>query len=253
MSKNDEHHVRVEAGQILNPECFPLPNELVCIQVPKVFDQVALRECMHRSFTVYTGGQPLPDVDFLGATNFDITNVKVLKSEESLTKAGFKKLKIAVTISYDVTYSVGGVQRTVTDTPTFVLTINDIYCPACTTQIGLTGFHQAPNFTADLDGSLIKVEAIADAFNDMFITTHHDNSCQNIVLTLDLGAFFIVKCECIVQLLVPAYGYCPVPPEQQNAAALDCTTFNDRTRTPFPTRFFPDQKWNPLDRPTRED
>jgi len=88
---------------------------------------------------------------------------------------------------------------------------------------------------------LIKVEALAEAFNDAI-------NPNTGMLTLDIGVFFIVKCECVVQLLVPSYGYCPVPPEQSNPAVQNCKTFNDRCKTPFPTKFFPDQKWNPLDK-----
>ena len=72
-------------------------------------------------------------------------------------------------------------------------------------------------------------------------------------LTFDIGAFFVIKCECVVQLLIPAYGYCPVPPEQENAAEQNCTNFNNRCHTPFPIQFFPDEKWNPLDKGKKED
>ena len=67
------------------------------------------------------------------------------------------------------------------------------------------------------------------------------------MLTLDIGVFFVVKCECVVQLLIPSYGYCPVPPEQNVSHSQNCKTFVDKKKTPFPTKFFPEQKWNPLD------
>jgi len=70
---------------------------------------------------------------------------------------------------------------------------------------------------------MIKVEALAEAFNDVI-------NPNTGVLSLDIGVFFIVKCECVVQLLIPSYGYCPVPPEQVNPAVQNCKTFNDRTR-----------------------
>ena len=53
---SSERGPRIEAGQILNPSCFPPPNELVCIQVPKVFDQVALRDCITRTVVLKKGG-----------------------------------------------------------------------------------------------------------------------------------------------------------------------------------------------------
>lgn len=257
------HGPKIEAGQILNPDCFPPPNELVCIQVPKVFDQVSLRDCVTRCIPLrghgpYKGdddrgghhhhhddcGCPTSKFAFEGATDFNIVEVRVISKTDSLTRPGFKKIKLAVKIRYKVFYSEGDQQHCVEDEATFNLVVNEIYCPSCIAQVGIV---KAPDHfwdnpkTIDADGTFIKVEALAEAFNDSI--NRHD------VLSLDIGAFFIVKCECVVQLLVPAYGYCPVPPEQRNSPTIqNCVIFNDRTRTPFPTKFFPDQKWNPLDR-----
>lgn len=241
MSKHEDF-VKIEAGQILNPDNFPVPNELVCIQVPKVFDQVALRDCMTRTVTLIPGSGVLnPVFAFEGATDFDIIEVKVISKTDSLTRPGFKKLKLFVRLAYIIHYSDGVNQLSIPDTVGFNLTINEIYCPNCLAQIGVIRYpaEDLPG-TIDADGLLIKVEALAEAFNDCV-------SPITGVLSLDIGVFFIVKCECIVQLLIPAYGYCPVPPEQANPSAQNCNTFNNRRITPFPTQFFPDQKWNPLD------
>lgn len=244
-AKTEAARARIEAGQILNPECFPFPNELVCIHVPKVFDQVSLRECVTTTVKLESCASH-PKFAFEGTGNFDIVEVRVVQETDSLNRPGFKKLKLLVKIKYTVYFSDGVEQKEQEAFVYFPLTINEIYCPNCLTQIGVIRYpndnnnnhhHHGPK-NIDVDGQIIKVEAIADTFND---------SIKDNKLTIDVGAFFIVKCECIVQLLIPAYGYCPVPPEQQNAAAQNCNTFNDRTRTPFPTSFFPEQKWNPLD------
>lgn len=243
MSKgeNGKHSFKLEAGQIVNPELFPVPNELVCIQVPKVFDQVAFRDCVTRTVTLIpSSGLINPNFVFEGADGFDIVEVRVISKVDSLTKPGFKKLKLFVRIRYTIHYSDGVVQSSQTDEASFNLAINEIYCPNCMAQIGVIRYPQDPFGTIDPDGLLIKVEALAEAFNDAVNPTTG-------VLTLDIGVFFIVKCECVVQLLIPAYGYCPVPPEQATSAAQNCNTFNNRRLTPFPTQFFPDQKLNILD------
>ncbi len=234
--------MKYEAGQIINPENFPTPNELVCIQVPKVFDQVALRDCVTRTVTLIPGsGVVNPVFAFEGADDFDITEVKVISKTDSMTKPGYKKLKLFVRIRYTIHYSDGVNQLAQTDEASFNLTINEIYCPDCLAQIGIIRYPNGPvPGTLDVDGLSIKVEALAEAFNDIV------NSATG-VLSLDIGAFFIVKCECEVQLLIPAYGYCPVPPEQPNVADLNCRSFRDRKCTPFPTAFYPDQKRNILD------
>ncbi|TYQ15541.1 UNVERIFIED_CONTAM: hypothetical protein Cloal_2008 [Acetivibrio alkalicellulosi] len=245
---SNERGPRIEAGQILNPDCFPPPNELVCIQVPKVFDQVALRDCITRTVCLKSSGERCqhPVFTYEGATDFNIVEVKVISKTDSLTKPGYKRLKLFVKLKYRIHYSDGIEQLEQIDEASFNLTINEIYCPSCIAQVGVIkapdNFWDGPKKkTHDPDGTLIKVEALAEAFNDVL------NQATG-MLTIDIGVFFIVKCECVVQLLMPAYGYCPVPPEQIVTHAQTCKSFNDKTKTPFPTKFFPDQKWNPLDK-----
>lgn len=233
---------KLESGQIADPNLFPTPNELACVQVHKVFDQVALRDCVTRTVPLVAGSGVInPVFAFEGADGFDIVEVKVISKSDSLTRPGFKKLKLFVRIRYTIHYSDGVNQLTQTDDAGFNLTVNEIYCPNCLAQIGVIRY-PADNMTdtIDTDGLFIKVEAIAEAFNDAI------NAATGL-LSLDIGVFFIVKCECDVQLLIPAYGYCPVPPEQQNLAAQNCNTFNNRRITPFPAQFYPDQKPNLLD------
>ncbi len=50
---------------------------------------------------------------------------------------------------------------------------------------------------------------VADALEGKF-TKNSDGSS---VLDITLGYYIVVKCELIVQLLIPAYSYCPVPKE----------------------------------------
>lgn len=248
MSIGHENHVKIEAGQIMNPECFPPPNELVCIQVPKVFDQVALRDCETKVVTLKKCDNDhesddekctQPTFTLQGIDDFDIVEVRVISKTDSLLKPGFKKLKLFVKVKVVISFSDGRHNCTQVDFVGFNLTINEIYCPSCIAQIGVIHFPRDPK-TEDEDGLIIKVEALLEAFNEALNSTTG-------VLAYSLGAFFVVKCECVVQLLIPAYGYCPVPPEQGNVSVQTCTTFNDQTKTPFPTSFFPDQKWNPLD------
>jgi len=254
---------KIEAGQILNPEHFPAPNELVCIQVPKVFDQVSIRDCQTlTNFPLAEATSPSANATFIRAFDFDITDITVVSETDSMARPGFKKLVLRVTISFKIEYAffdgckivtviVPNEKQPVAPSVVFDLTINEIYCPNCTTQIGMVRFPSEPgDVLKDKDGTLIKAEAIIDAFNPMVTQAHcHRNSKHDstATLTIDIGAFFIIKCECIVQLLIPAYGYCPVPPEQINPATQNCASFNNKNVTPFPTQFFPNQKMNTLD------
>lgn len=242
MPKCNEHIVRIEPGQILRPDCFPLPNELVCIQVPKVFDQVALRDCVTRVVTLipYTGVM-YPKFVFEGVSDFDIVEVRLISKSDSLHKQGFSKLKLFVKLRYEILYSDGFNKLSMLDEADFNITLNEIYCPNCLAQIGVIKYPKDQQAgILEEDGILIKVEAIADGFNDAICVVNGG-------LALDIGVFFIIKCECIVQLLVPCYGYCPVLAEQPHITSQSCSTFNDKTKTPFPRQIFPDQKLNWLD------
>ncbi len=267
MSKyQDSHEVKIEAGQILHPGHFPPPNELVCIQVPKIFDQVAIRDCKALvNFPLSEAKTASANATFLRAFDFDIKDIAILSQSDSMTRPGFKKLVLRVTVCFKVEYSyfdgctiesavIPSACQPVPPCVTFDVTINEIYCPSCTTQIGVVRYPSEKwDKLADKDGTHIKAEAILEAFNPMVRQANSQPNTPTATLTIDIGAFFVIKCECDVQLLMPAYGYCPVPPEQQNPAEQTCKTFNNRLLTPFPNQFFPNQKVNPLDISKKDD
>ncbi len=268
MSKyQDCNDVKIEAGQIINPGHFPPPNELVCIQVPKVFDQVSIRDCETLvNFPLAEAATESANATFLRAFDFDIKDIAIVSQSDSMRAPGFKKLVLRVTVCFKVEYSyfdgckiknviVPNCSQPVPPCVTFDLTINEIYCPNCNTQIGVVRYpSEKSSKLVDKDGTMIKAEAILEAFNPIVIQAKScPGSSPTAVLTIDVGAFFIIKCECEVQLLMPAYGYCPIPPEQQNPATQSCRTFNDKRLTPFPAQFFPNQKFNPLDTGKKED
>jgi YVTN family beta-propeller protein len=63
-------------------------------------------------------------------------------------------------------------------------------------------------------------------------------------IQLAIGSFVVTKVTGLVQLLVPAFGYCPEPPlceEFQTHEQNPCLIFVDTTLTPFPSDFFPPQ------------
>lgn len=80
---------------------------------------------------------------------------------------------------------------------------------------------------------------VADALDGELV----EDSSGNFVLDITLGYYIIVKCELIVQLLIPAYSYCPIPDEPcEESEENPCEIFE---RTPVP-KFYPDQNLEPL-------
>ncbi len=81
---------------------------------------------------------------------------------------------------------------------------------------------------------------VAQALNGEIV---EDENCDS-VLDITLGYYIVVKCELIVQLLIPAYDYCPVPKEpcKEEPEEDPCEKF---VRAPIP-KFYPDQNLEPL-------
>lgn len=63
------------------------------------------------------------------------------------------------------------------------------------------------------------------------------------VVRAAIGVFTVIKVVGEVQLLIPAFGYCPEPPECEEYEEPEdedvCKIFLDFTQTPFPEDFFP--------------
>ncbi|NLD47298.1 MAG: hypothetical protein GX660_08870 [Clostridiaceae bacterium] len=235
----------INTGQMLKPCSYSLPRELVCLQVIKVIDQVSIRDCLIRDVILTPqAGACRSKFVYVKAGDYNIIEVKVSEKTDSCTKPGYKNLRLHVRIRYNIFYSVGAKLLKQPDEVTFNLTVNNIYCPDCSFMGGVICYPHdcsySSNEALDEGGLTVKVEALIEAINEMLC------SCTG-ALILQIGAFFVVKCVCNTQLLVPSYGYCPVPAEQKNSPANNCTAFNDQNKAPFLSCFFPEQELNPSD------
>ncbi|OPJ63552.1 hypothetical protein [Clostridium oryzae] len=216
------------------------PKELVCIEVPKVFDQCLIKRCLS-----YMDGVDTPTTDeelrsnplnnpriFVGCRNFDLKLTSVEKIP-ILGKPDYKKVVVSFVISFFADY-IDDCGRTQNEFFQVQRTeeICKLYCPDSIAQISAS-FDSTYDST-NLDAGIIKLEMVADCLKGEFNTDEHCNTVLDIVL----GVFLIVKCELIVQLLVPTYGYCPAPEECEVEPEVDpCELFE---QAPVP-QFFPDQ------------
>jgi hypothetical protein len=223
---------------------LPDPSELVCIEVPKVFDQCLIKRCL-----VYDNG---PDTDatdeelrsnplnnpriFTGCRDFELKLTSVEKIP--LTRnPSYKKVIVSFIISFyaDFIDSNGQTQSEFYEINRTEV-ISKLYCPDSIAQISASFVPTGKS--SDLDSEIIKLEMVAEALDGIF-TRNED--CT--FLDITLGFHLIVKCELIVQLLIPAYGFCPVPKQCEEEPEEDaCEKFE---RSPVP-KFFPDQKLEPL-------
>ncbi|NLJ58828.1 MAG: hypothetical protein GX339_08300 [Tissierellia bacterium] len=225
---------------------LPDPYELVCIEVPKIFDQCLIKRCL-----VYGSGpdtittdrelrsDPLFDPrSYIRSRDFNIRLNSVDKFPLR-TNHNYKKLVIDYTISFYADYiDCDGLNRSEFYEINRTDTIYKFYCPDSIAQISAYG---ANTPAQDLDSSIIKLEMVAEALDGELV------NCEGEwYLDITLGYFLIVKCELHVQLLVPAYGYCPVPSEaccEEDEPEEDvCERFWNSP----PPQFYPEQNLQPL-------
>ncbi|AGF55735.1 hypothetical protein B0P06_000151 [Clostridium saccharoperbutylacetonicum] len=225
---------------------LPDPSELVCIEVPKIFDQCLIKRCL-----VYGEGpdtnttdyelrsDPLTDPKrYIGSRDFNVKLVSVDKIPLK-GKQGFKKIVLSYIISFYADYlDCNGVNKSEFYEINRTDVIGKFYCPDSIAQIS-AGFVSA-HHVQDLDPNIIKLEMVAEALDGELLKDREGNC----VLDITLGYFIVVKCELIVQLLIPAYDYCPVPKEpcEEEPEEDPCERFE---KAPIP-KFYPDQNLEPL-------
>ncbi|ABR34739.1 MULTISPECIES: hypothetical protein [Clostridium] len=225
---------------------LPDPSELVCIEVPKIFDQCLIKRCL-----VYGDGpdtnttdselrsNPLTDPKrYIGSRDFNLTLISVDKIPLA-GRPGFKKIVISYRITFYADYiDANGVNQSELFEVNRTDVIGKFYCPESIAQISAS-FVPVQD-AADLDSNIIKLEMVAQALAGELLEDEEGND----VLDITLGYYIVVKCELIVQLLIPAYDYCPVPKEpcEEEPEEDPCERFE---KAPIP-KFYPDQNLEPL-------
>ncbi|MGG7142751.1 hypothetical protein ACQPVP_04730 [Clostridium nigeriense] len=221
---------------------LPDPAELVCIEVPKVFDQCLIKRCL-----VYCEGPDTNTSDcelrsdplanpkrYISSRDFKLTLISVDKIP--LKKPhGFKKIILHYTISFYSDYlDCDGKTKSEYFEINRTDVIGKFYCPDSLSQATTTLGEEI------CDNNLIKLEMVADILHGEILKDEH---CDE-VLDVTLGYYIVVKCELLVQLLIPAYDYCPVPREscEEEPEEDPCEAFD---KAPVP-KFYPDQHLDPL-------
>lgn len=225
---------------------LPDPSELVCVEIPKIFDQCLIKRCL-----VYGEGLDTNTTDcelrsnpliapkrYIGCRDFNLK----LQSVDKVPlqgKPNFKKLIISYTISFCADYiDANGVNKSELYEINRTDIVGKFYCPDSIAQISAS-FIPVQD-AEDLDSNIIKLEMVADALAGELLQDENGKD----VLDITLGYYIIVKCELVVQLLIPTYDYCPVPnaPCEEDPEEDPCERFE---RAPVP-KFYPDQNLAPL-------
>ncbi|MCR1950897.1 MULTISPECIES: hypothetical protein [unclassified Clostridium] len=220
---------------------LPDPAELVCIEVPKVFDQCLIKKCL-----VYCGGPDTNTTDcelrsdplvapkrYISSRDFNVTLLSVEKIPLK-GKRGFKKVVLKYMISFYADYlDCDGKTKSEFYEINRTDVIGKFYCPDSIAQI-------SASTDLEEDSNIIRLEMVAEALHGEILKDKNGDE----VLDITLGYYIVVKCELLVQLLIPAYDYCPVPKVicEDEPDEDPCEIFD---KAPIP-KFYPDQNLEPL-------
>jgi hypothetical protein len=232
--------------------------ELVCIQVPKVYDSCLLKLCL-----VGDCKEEDPDQGIVFDENLkfridcsatEIINARVV----GLVPGSFRVISKRPTsdpdrklvsytyqlrVLYDVVFDDGTISE---DNELLVRrseTVGPLYCPEARaiireTKIDQTGRIRKPT---DEDDEIVKLEIVARVLDATIergkcdTPSPYDDMC---FAKFTIGVYNVIKCELIVQLVVPAFGFCPPPaPCETRPGRRPCEEFNEE----FPPDFFPPQ------------
>ncbi len=190
-------------GPIIGPA--PKPREIVCIQVDKIFDACSQRHCFE-------------DVRFRFDELCDDVECRVVpntfKFECELRQVQMDPPLVRASLTFSFI-----VEATCDDETRRVRVESEDFIGV--KQVILFGL---------ADENFCKVEAVLECLGcDVF------RSGNDTIAECDIGVFLEVKTAAHVQLLVPSFGFCPVPPECQELPTR-CEEFLEG---PPPRRFPP--------------
>lgn len=220
---------QITAGPITAGNVIPPPVEIVCIQVEKIFDSCSNVECAEYCVNFTATGvvitptlpTPVPPFTFVsctagpGAVSGPITELPV--PGQPLLQRVIADICGPASVVFTDSLS-----------NTFTISIPSSYL--C--------FHKdVLLYMPDPDAMFGKIEVVTfTCLGARFITT---GVVPQVCVTIGLRA--IVKSAAWVQLLIPAYGYCPVPPTCRELGTL-CEGFEAE---PFPTVYPPQISGDP--------
>jgi hypothetical protein len=232
--------------------------ELVCIQVPKVYDSCLLRQCLvgdkdkeNLSEGIIFDSDlckeitPPPQCDRVaGIVNARVKKLRNFKVIQKKCVPGDPDRKIItftyeLVIVFDIVNDRGRVFKNNRTVLKRTETVGPLYCPeslAIIREVEIDDPKDLPVSGNDVDDEIIKVEIVArvlDAVVDEDSCDPYDDECFAV---FTVGLYIIIKCELVVQLVVPAFGFCP-PPAPCERIGEPCEIFNAQ----LPPAFFPPQ------------
>lgn len=231
--------------------------ELVCVQIPKVYDSCLLRLCLVGDCKKEKPEEGIlfdPDLRVrVDCSVSSVVNARVV----GLVPGSFRILSkrpvsgdpdrkfITYTYQLKILYDLVFDDGTIVPDNMLILrrseTVGPLYCPESEAIIRESRIDQSGTIgtPTDEDDEIIKLEIIAKILDAQIsregcdTADPYDDACFAV---FTVGVYNVVKCELIVQLVIPAFGFCP-PPAPCERLGEPCEIFNAQ----LPPAFFPPQ------------
>lgn len=169
------------------PEGCPPPTEIVCIKVAKVFDSCAQSDTV----TITTTATTVDAVSLIGTT-FACTVTPGTATVGSTAPDATGCVNVLVTIPFTVSF-------TASTTTIVILPVTGL-CTSLATLYAPTGTTLQVDFTLTCSPPVPTITPIVGT------------TLALLTLTTVVACCVIITSEATVQLLVPSYGFCEIPP-----------------------------------------
>jgi len=124
---NSNKHKNEAFQKPISRHC-PHPRELVCIEVPKIFDHVFTRDCKLLKIKLSNCPQCDEPGIFEGICDADVKTTKIKSCLDIPNKPNYKEMKLAVTIKFNIKLSNRKSCILQPSQATFNIKIKEIYC-----------------------------------------------------------------------------------------------------------------------------
>ncbi len=189
------------------PRRVPPPIEAVCVQVTKIYDACSQKRCAEVRFPRKGKMLPAPPKKIVACTTSDFEadcSLTSIQDDPPLVRVNVE-YKYRVTVTYE---DEDGNEQSVTrrvrhDKSVVLFGTEEMFC---------------------------KVEAVLECLGCDILGPEK--------IFCEVGEFIVIKSALDVQLLIPAYGFCPAPPECEELPTR-CEEFLEAPPPPL----FPPQPW----------
>jgi hypothetical protein len=176
------------------------PIEAYRIQTPVILSQIKMRKCVTRNIALSLGPEnDHPSFLLKGTDNFKIINLRILTEIPAKAHSYEKKVDLLITIRYNLNYSDGLNDLVQSDDAYFELSIDNIICPDCKTKLFQKDYTDNLSSKSFKEKAYFTADALAETFGEVICP-------YTGALIIDIGTFFIIKSEYIMELSVPSFS-----------------------------------------------